>query len=302
MSIDFSGQVVIVTGAGSGLGRAHAMGFARRGAHVVVNDLGPPEGSEAGKAVVDAIRAEGGSAIAHGADVASWEQVRDMVATAMETWGKVDVLVANAGILRDRSFARMDLDDFRKVVDVHLMGSVHCAKAVWDGMKAQGYGRIVFTTSASGIYGNFGQANYGAAKAGLVGLMNVLHLEGEKYGIRVNAVAPSAATAMTRGLFPEEAIELLQPEGVTPGVLWLASAQAPSRTILCAGGGVFARAVIAETEGIFLPPERLSAEAVAAHFDAIVDPSTQRDVRDAFDQSAAYSRRVMEFLASRAPV
>ena len=272
MNIDFSGQVAIVTGAGSGLGRAHAIGLARRGAHVVVNDLGPPEGSEAGRAVVDEIRREGGSAIAYGADVASWSQVQDMAATAIETWGKVDILVANAGILRDRSFAKMELDDFRKVVDVHLMGSVHCAKAVWDGMKAQGYGRIVFTTSASGIYGNFGQANYGAAKAGLVGLMNVLHLEGAKYGIRVNAVAPSAATAMTRGLFPEEAIELLQPEGVTPGVLWLASTQAPSRMILCAGGGVFARAVIAETEGIFLPPDQWSAEAVAAHFDAIVDP------------------------------
>lgn len=301
MTIDFNGRVVIVTGAGSGLGRAHAMGFARRGAHVLVNDLGPREGSDAGRAVADAIRSEGGSAIAHGADVASWDQVQDMVATATQAWGKVDVLVANAGILRDRSFTKMAFDDFRKVVDVHLMGSVHCAKAVWDGMRAQGYGRIVFTTSASGIYGNFGQANYGAAKAGLVGLMNVLHLEGEKYGIRVNAVAPSAATAMTRGLFPDEAIELLQPEGVTPGVLYLASDQAPSRTILCAGGGVFARAVIAETKGVFIPPEQLSAEAVAAHFDAISDPADQRDVRDAFDQSAAYSRRVMDFLAQRGP-
>jgi len=297
MSIDFRGRVVIVTGAGSGLGRAHALGFARLGAHVLVNDLGPREGSDAGHAVVEAIRAGGGSALAHGADVSSREQVEDMVAFATEAWGRVDVLVANAGILRDRSFAKMDMEDFRRVIDVHLMGSVHCAKAVWAGMKARGYGRIVFTTSASGIYGNFGQANYGAAKAGLVGLMNVLHLEGEKYGIRVNAVAPSAATGMTRGLFPQEAIELLQPEAVTPGVLYLASEQAPSRTVLCAGGGVFARAVIAETEGVFIPPERLSADAVAAHFAAIADPSIQRDVRDAFDQSADYSRRVMEFLA-----
>lgn len=299
MTVRFDKRVAIVTGAGSGLGRAHALGFARLGAHVVVNDLGPEGGSDAAQSVVDTIREMGGSAMAHGADVSDWGQVQDMVATATERWGGVDILVANAGILRDRSFAKMDLADFRKVLDVHLMGSVNCAKAVWDGMRERGYGRIVFTTSASGIYGNFGQANYGAAKAGLVGLMNVLHLEGEKYNIRVNAVAPSAATAMTRGLFPEEAIELLQPEAVTPGVLYLASENAPSRTILCAGGGVFARAVIAETHGLFLPPDRLNVDEVAAHFDTVIDPARQRDVRDAFDQSAEYSRRVMEFVESR---
>lgn len=296
MTIRFDNRVVIVTGAGSGLGRAHALGFARLGANVVVNDLGPEGGSDAAKSVVETIRGLGGSAVAHGADVSDWQQVQDMVGMATECWGGVDILVANAGILRDRSFAKMDLADFRKVLDVHLMGSTHCAKAVWDGMKARGYGRIVFTTSASGIYGNFGQANYGAAKAALVGLMNVLHLEGKRSNIRVNAVAPSAATSMTRGLFPEEAIELLQPEAVTPGVLYLASENAPSRTILCAGGGVFARAVIAETHGIFLPPELLNADELAAHFDQVIDPACQRDVQDAFDQSADYSRRVMDFV------
>lgn len=300
MTIDFKDRVAIVTGAGSGLGRAHALGFATLGAHVVVNDIGPAGGSDAARAVVAEIEAGGGSALAHGADVSDLEQVEAMVAAAAERWGKVDVLVNNAGILLDRSFAKMSMAEFRRVIDVHLIGSANCAKAVWAGMRERGYGRIIFTTSASGIYGNFGQANYGAAKAGVVGLMNVLHLEGEKYDIRVNALAPSAATAMTRGLFPEESIELLQPETITPGVLFLASEDAPSRTILCAGGGVFARATIAETPGIFIPHDRLTPDAVAASFAEVCDPTGQRDVRDAYDQSVAYSRRVAAHMQASA--
>ena len=294
MKIDFQGRTAIVTGAGSGLGRAHALGFARLGARVVVNDIGPAGGSAAGRAVVAEIEALGGEAMADGADVSDLDQVTAMVGAAEAQWGGVDILVNNAGILLDRSFGKMSMDDFRRVVDVHLIGSANCAKAVWDGMRARGYGRIVFTTSASGIYGNFGQANYGAAKAGLVGLMNVLHLEGERHGIRVNALAPSAATRMTQGVFPGDTIELLQPEAVTPGVLFLASEQAPSRMILCAGGGVFARAIIAETEGVYLPPHLLSPDAIAANLDAIVDPRNHRDVRDAYDQSLAYSTRVSD--------
>jgi NAD(P)-dependent dehydrogenase (short-subunit alcohol dehydrogenase family) len=295
MSIRFDGQVVIITGAGSGLGRAHALGFAVKGAHVVVNDIGPDGGSDAAKAVVAEIEAMGGSGLANGADVSNFEQVQAMVAAAEDRWGKVDILVNNAGILMDRSFAKMTMDEFRRVIDVHLIGSANCAKAVWDGMRARSYGRIIFTTSASGIYGNFGQANYGAAKAGVVGLMNVLHLEGEKYGIKVNALAPSAATKMTKGLFPEDAIELLQPAAITPGVLFLASDKAPSRVILCAGGGCFARATIAETEGVFLSPDLLTPDEVAAHFDQISNVTDQRDVRDAYDQSMAYSRRVQAY-------
>ncbi|KQX23491.1 MULTISPECIES: SDR family NAD(P)-dependent oxidoreductase [unclassified Sphingomonas] len=300
MTIDFQGRTVVVTGAGSGLGRSHAIGFARLGANVVVNDIGPERGSAAGQSVVAEIEALGAEAFTDGADVSDFAQVSAMVERAEARWGGVDILVNNAGILLDRSFGKMTMDEFRRVIDVHLIGSANCAKAVWAGMRERSYGRIIFTTSASGIYGNFGQANYGAAKAGLVGLMNVLHIEGAKYGIRVNALAPSAATAMTQGLFPEQSIERLQPEAVTPGVLFLASEQAPSRVILCAGGGVFARATIAETEGIFLPPNALTADAVAQHFDAIVDVAGQRDVRDAYDQSLAYSDRVSRFTEATA--
>jgi len=228
MTIDFHGRTVIVTGAGSGLGRSHALGFARLGANVVVNDIGPEGGSAAGRSVVAEIEALGAEAFADGADVSDFAQISVMVGRAEARWGGVDILVNNAGILIDRSFGKMTMDEFRRVIDVHLIGSANCAKAVWAGMRTRGYGRIIFTTSASGIYGNFGQANYGAAKAGLVGLMNVLHIEGAKYGIRVNALAPSAATLMTQGLFSDESIELLQPEAVTPGVLFLASEKSPS--------------------------------------------------------------------------
>ena len=215
MTLDFTGRVAIVTGAGGGLGREHALALAKRGAKVVVNDLGGArDGSgssvTAAESVVQEIRAAGGEAIASAASVTDFSAVQDMVGAAMEQWGRVDVLINNAGILRDKSFAKMELDDFRTVMEVHLMGAVHCCKAVWPVMTEQKYGRIVMTTSSSGLFGNFGQSNYGAAKMALVGLMQTLALEGAKYDIRVNSLAPTAATRMTESLFPAEFLQALQ--------------------------------------------------------------------------------------------
>ena len=215
MTIDFEGRVAIVTGAGSGLGRSHALGLAARGANVVVNDFGQNGGFNNAMRVVEEIRAAGGTAIGDNADVADFAEVSEMVARAEKLWGHVDILVNNAGVLRDKTFAKMEMADFEFVVRVHLIGSAHCTKAVWAGMRERNYGRIVFTSSASGIYGNFGQANYGAAKAAMIGLMNVLHLEGAKNDIRVNVLAPTARTAMTEGLLTPVAAELMTPESVT---------------------------------------------------------------------------------------
>jgi len=269
MSIDFKGRVAIVTGAGGGLGKQHALALAARGAKVVVNDLGGDVhgvgGSvSAAQAVVDEIRAAGGEAIVNGASVTDFAAVQAMVQQTMDTWGRVDILVNNAGILRDKSFAKMDLADFRLVVDVHLMGAVHCSKAVWPIMQAQNYGRIVMTTSSSGLYGNFGQANYGAAKMALAGLMQTLSIEGEKHGIRVNCLAPTAATRMTEGLMPEAVLKALEPQAVVPAMLVMASEDAPNRTIICAGAGSFEVAHITLTQGVHLgltpdTPERLAA-------------------------------------------
>lgn len=296
MSIRFDDRVAIVTGAGTGLGRAHALGLAARGARLVINDLGAStsgEGASAGAAgaVVDEIRARGGQAIAHGADVSDEGQVADMVARAMAEWGRVDILVNNAGILRDKSFAKMDMADFRKVIDVHLIGSAICAHAVWPIMRERKYGRIVMTSSASGLYGNFGQANYGAAKAGIVGLMNVLHHEGMRDNIRVNTLAPTAATRMTEQLLPEQALDLLAPETITPGLLYLVSEDAPSKVILAAGGGCFAQTRITETEGIVLQDEEISPEAVAARFAEIAAPDGAREMADAFAQTRRFTAR-----------
>jgi NAD(P)-dependent dehydrogenase (short-subunit alcohol dehydrogenase family) len=275
--IRFDGQVAIVTGAGGGLGRSHALEFARRGAKVVVNDLGATVdgsggGSEAANRVVEEIRAAGGEAIANGSSVVDDAGVKRMVADAMDAWGRIDILVANAGILRDRSFAKMEISDFEVVLDVHVMGTVKPALAVWEIMRAQNYGRIVVTTSASGLYGNFGQSNYSAAKAGLIGLMNTLKLEGRKNNIHVNAIAPVAATRMTQGIMPPEFLEALGPEKVTPGVVYLCSAEAPTGAILTAGAGVFALAQIVETEGAFLGPAA-SAENVRDAWSRISDPA-----------------------------
>lgn len=257
MGIDFQGRVAIVTGAGGGLGRQHALALAARGAKVLVNDLGGAvDGSggtvTAAQAVVDEIRAAGGEALANGASVTDFAAVEAMVQQAIDAWGRVDILVNNAGILRDKSFAKMDMADFRLVVDVHLMGAAHCCKAVWPHMVAQQYGRIVMTTSSTGLYGNFGQANYGAAKLAQVGLMQTLSIEGAKNNIRVNALAPTAATRMTEDLFPKDMLDALRPESVVPAMLVLAHESAPTRTVLCAGGGSFEAAHITLTQGIHL--------------------------------------------------
>ena len=269
MGIDFQGRVAIVTGAGGGLGRQHALALAARGAKVLVNDLGGAvDGSggtvTAAQAVVDEIRAAGGEALANGASVTDFAAVEAMVQQAIDAWGRVDILVNNAGILRDKSFAKMDMADFNLVVQVHLMGAAHCCKAVWPHMVAQQYGRIVMTTSSTGLYGNFGQANYGAAKLAQVGLMQTLSIEGAKNNIHVNALAPTAATRMTEGLMPQEVLDALKPEAVVPAMLVLAHESAPTRTILCAGAGTFEAAHITLTQGIHLGigadvPEQLAA-------------------------------------------
>jgi NAD(P)-dependent dehydrogenase (short-subunit alcohol dehydrogenase family) len=269
MSIEYKGRVAIVTGAGGGLGRAHALALAARGARVVVNDLGGARdggGASVGAAetVAAEIRAAGGEAIANGASVTDFDAVQQMVAKAMDAWGRVDILVNNAGILRDKSFAKLDLADFRLVLDVHLMGAVHCTKAVWSIMQAQKYGRIVMTTSSTGLYGNFGQSNYGAAKMALVGLMQTLALEGAKHDIRVNCLAPTAATRMTQDLLPQAVLDALVTEAVVPAMLVLAAEGAPTRTILCAGAGNVEAAHVTLTQGAWIgldgeAPERLAA-------------------------------------------
>ncbi len=269
MTIEFKGRVAIVTGAGGGLGRQHALALAARGAKVVVNDLGGAvDGSggalTAAQSVVDEIVKAGGEAIANGASVTDAVAVQAMVQQAVDAWGRVDILVNNAGILRDKSFAKMELDDFRLVVDVHLMGAANCTKAVWPIMNAQKYGRIVMTTSSSGLYGNFGQANYGAAKLALVGLMQTLSIEGAKNDVRVNCLAPTAATRMTEDLFPADMLDAFKPEAVVPAMLVLASENAPNRTILCAGAGTFEAAHITLTQGAYIglgadAPEQLAA-------------------------------------------
>lgn len=293
MGFDFSGKVAIVTGAGGGLGRAHALALAERGARVLVNDMGGSvngTGADEGPAaeVVAEIRLRGGEALVDRSDVTDQAAVQDMVRRVLEEWGRIDILINNAGILRDKSFAKADLSDFRKVIDVHLMGSVHCTKAVWPHMVSQQYGRILMTTSSSGIYGNFGQSSYGAAKSALVGLMNTLAIEGDRYGIRVNALAPTAVTRMTEGLIEEEATTALTPESISPGALYLVSEDAPTKTILAAGGGVFAVARMEESAGLFLPPEARSLEVIAERWAEISDMSASVVTGSAFDQTARY--------------
>jgi len=293
MSIRFDDQVAIVTGAGGGLGRSHALELAARGAKVMVNDLGGDVtgrggSSAAAEAVVKEITDAGGEAIAHGANVCDADQVADMVKAAMDKWGRIDVLVNNAGVLRDKTFSKMEITDFQFVVDVHLMGSVICTKAVWEIMREQGYGRIVMTTSSSGLYGNFGQSNYGAAKMALVGFMNTLCLEGQKYNIHTNCLAPMAATRMTEGLLPEEALKLSTPESVTAGLITLCDKDAPNRTTLCAGSGGYARAITYETEGTYLKPEDQTPENVRATTDVISDPKGQQEFVQGGQQSMKF--------------
>ena len=285
MAIDFKDQVVIVTGGGTGLGRAHALQFAARGANVVVNDLGGSRDGSGGSAavaeqVVNEILASGGDAIASGADITRESQTAEMVQAALDKWGRVDVLINNAGILRDKSFAKMSLEEWRVVVDVHLNGTAYCCHAVWSVMQEQGYGRIVMTSSSSGVYGNFGQANYAAAKYGVVGLMNVLAIEGRKYNIHVNSLVPTAATRMTEDVMTQSMLEQLKPEYVSPAVLFLASADAPNGTILMAGAGNYTVAKLIEAEGIKLPEGQRTPENIAAIFEKISDVSNGLEIQD----------------------
>jgi NAD(P)-dependent dehydrogenase (short-subunit alcohol dehydrogenase family) len=300
--IRLDGRVAIVTGAGRGLGRSHALALAERGAKVLVNDLAGADGVAANAEDVAAeIRAAGGTALANGASVADWEQVQDMVRRVLDEWGRIDILINNAGILRDKSFLKMSIEDFRLVVDVHLMGSAYCSKAVWAIMREQAYGRIVFTSSSTGLYGNFGQANYGAAKMAMVGLMNTLHQEGAKYDIRVNCLAPAAGTAMTEGLIPEVVFNMLTPESVSPGIVFLASEDAPSRSVLAAGGGSFAVFRGFETVGVNLLPDRLNPEGVAAAWGQITDTVDMQELRAGFDQTGKFARQAAASLGIDIP-
>jgi NAD(P)-dependent dehydrogenase (short-subunit alcohol dehydrogenase family) len=284
MDIRFDKRVAIITGAGNGLGKSHALQLAARGAKVVVNDFGGARdgmggSSSAAQAVVDEIIAAGGIAIANGANVADAKQVKAMVGQAMTEWGRIDILINNAGILRDKSFGKMEVENWDAVVDVHLNGTAYCSHAVWNIMKEQNYGRIVNTTSTSGIYGNFGQANYGAAKNAVVGLMNTLHIEGAKNNIRINCIAPTAATRMTEDIMPPEMLAQLQPENVTPAVLFLASEDAPSRTILLAGGGYYTVAKLMESDGLYLKDAaQRTPEAIADAFEGLCDMNNAQEM------------------------
>jgi len=265
--IDLTGRVALVTGSGAGLGKQHALLLAQRGARVAINDLN----LDSAQAVSDEITTAGGQAMAIAASVSDFGAIQAMADDVLGQWGRIDILINNAGILRDKSFGKMDLEDFRLVLDVHLMGAVNCTKAVWNHMRECNYGRIVMTTSSSRLYGNFGQSNYGAAKLALVGLMQTLSIEGARNNIRVNCIAPTAATAMTDGLLPEAEFDLLRPELVSPGVLTLVREDAPTRMILCAGAGAFESANVTLTQGIFLGAGSDMPERVLENWDAIVD-------------------------------
>jgi NAD(P)-dependent dehydrogenase (short-subunit alcohol dehydrogenase family) len=270
MTINFDGRVAIVTGAGGGLGRCHALELAKRGAKVVVNDLGGAMdgtggSSEAAARVVDEIKANGGVAIANGGSVSDVQGARSMVEAAMSAWGRIDILINNAGILRDKSFTKMSVEDFRAVIDVHLMGAMYCSSAVWPIMREQNYGRIVMTTSPSGLYGNFGQTNYGAAKLGLVGFMNTLKIEGAKNNVYTNSIAPVAATRMTENLMPAEALKRFGPELVTPAVLFLCSEHAPNGVIMQAAGGRYSIACMVESPGVDLGSDATVEDIVSSY-------------------------------------
>ena len=297
--IRFDDKVAIVTGAGGGLGRQHALELARRGAKVIVNDLGGAVdgsggSSEAAGKVVEEIKALGGQAIANGSSVTDDAGVAHMVQQAMDAWGRIDILIANAGVLRDKSFAKMEIADFEFVMNVHLMGTVKPVKALWEIMRTQNYGRIVVTTSSTGLYGNFGQTNYGAAKLSLVGFMNSLKLEGQKNNIHVNAIAPVAATRMTEGLMPPAIADRLKPDYVTPGVVYLCSEEAPTGAILTAGGGAFALARLYETEGVYLGEGGLSVEEVRDNWAKIADPAGQQAYVNGGEQTQKFFRRLTE--------
>jgi NAD(P)-dependent dehydrogenase (short-subunit alcohol dehydrogenase family) len=290
MSIRFDNQVAIVTGAGGGIGKQHALELARRGAKVVVNDLGGGvDGtgtSDASEAVVDQILSEGGEAIANGASVTDLDAIRAMTDQVVSKWGKIDILVNNAGILRDKTFHNVSMDDFNLVMDVHFQGTLNCTHTIYPIMRENGYGRIVFTSSSSGVFGNFGQSNYGAAKMAMVGLMNTLKLEGQKYNVFSNTITPVAYTRMTENLMPEDFGKQFQPEYITPAVLYLASDQAPNGAIMAAGAGVFSRILIHETMGISLGTgEDMTPENISASWEKISDMSDARLLQNGGEQT-----------------
>ena len=298
MTISFEDKVVIITGAGGGLGRSHALEFAKRGAKVVVNDLGGSVdgsggSSEAANNVVKEITDAGGTAIPNGSSVTDDTGVKNMIDQTMDEFGRIDILINNAGILRDKSFSKMTMEDFTLVTDIHLMGSVKPTKMVWEIMKEQNYGRIVMTSSSSGLYGNFGQTNYGAAKMGVVGLMNTLKLEGAKYNIKCNALAPVAGTRMTEDLMPGEVLDQIQPDHVTPAVTYMVSEDAPTGVIMSAGAGVFARVFVHETMGVNLGTgEDMTAENIAEKWDEISD---MKDARPCY-QGGEQSQKIFELI------
>ncbi len=289
MTISFKDKVAIVTGAGGGLGKAYALELARRGAKVVVNDLGAARDgtghSDAALAVVEEIKAAGGEAMSNGGNVAEYQQMEEMVAKAKEAWGTVHILINNAGILRDKTFIKMEPADFELVVRVHLLGSAFATKAVWETMREQNYGRVLMTTSSSGLGGNFGQANYSAAKLGCVGLAKTLHLEGAKYNIRVNSLAPTAGTRMTEDIFPEEAYTAFKPENVAPAALFLVSEDAPSNAIVGAGAGVCQGAWVTMNEGVLLGEGERTVEGFAAAWSKISDRSSDKPIENGMEQS-----------------
>ena len=296
MSIRFDDKVAIVTGAGGGLGRAYALELARRGAKVVVNDLGGARDgtghSDAALKVVEEIKAAGGDAISNGGSVTEYEQMVEMVAKAKEAWGGVHILINNAGVLRDKSFAKMEPADFKFVIDVHLNGSANCTKAVWETMRAQNYGRILMTASSTGLYGNFGQANYGAAKLGLAGLTKTLAIEGAKNNIKVNTIAPTAGTRMTEDLFPAEAFAAFAPEKVALAALYLVSEDAPTNMIVGAGAGVFQAAYVTLTQGKLLTGDDLSPEGIAAHWAKITDRTGELTPQNGAEQSMSILKKL----------
>ena len=297
MTISFKDKVVIVTGSGNGLGRSHALQFAQRGAKIVVNDLGGAidgsgGSSEAAEKVVDEIKQNGGEAIANGSSVTDKAGVKKLVEDTMAAFGRIDVLVNNAGVLRDKSFGKMALDDFEFVVDVHLMGSVYCTKAVWPIMVEQNYGRVVMTSSSSGVYGNFGQTNYGAAKLGVVGFMNSLKIEGQKYNIKVNSLIPVAATRMTESLMPKEVLEKLQPDVVSPAVLFMASEDAPTGIMLSAGAGVYALAQIIQAPGVALTGNDANPDKIAERWNEISDMSEAKALFAGGEHSAEIFKKL----------
>ena len=293
MTIRFDDKVAIVTGAGGGIGKEHALELARRGAKVVVNDLGGSVdgsgASDAANEVVDIIKSEGGEAISNGASVTDLEAVKAMVNQTMDEWGRIDILVNNAGILRDKSFHKVTLDDFDLVMDVHFQGSLNCTHTIYPIMREQEYGRIIFTSSASGVFGNFGQTNYGSAKMAMIGLMNTLKIEGQNKNVFTNAITPVAYTRMTESLIPEDFGKNLQSEYITPAVIYLAGEDAPNGTIMAAGAGVFSRIFIHETMGVSLGMgEDMTPENIQANWDKISDMTDARALQNGGEQTMKF--------------